>query len=178
MPPRTVGPETAVALPLHAQAMCVVGARPPSVFEYVDQPQRLSAHMARRSWQLAGASMNIETDAAGGRTVGSHIRLAGRMLGISLYVEGKVVQRKPPDVKAWETVGEPHLLVIGRYRMRVNIEPRGDETHVVIAIDYALPAHALTRWMGTLFGPMYARWCVRQMANDLVRQFGTSRATA
>jgi hypothetical protein len=32
------------------------------------------------------------------------------------------VQREPPNLKAWETVREPHLLVIGRYRMRVNID--------------------------------------------------------
>jgi len=51
-----------------------------------------------------------------------HIRLAGRMLGIPLYVEGKVVQREPPNLKALETIGEPHLLVIGRYRMTVSID--------------------------------------------------------
>ena len=80
----------------HAEAVCEVDARSSSVFEYIDRPELLSAHMARRSWQLAGASMAIETDAKGGRAVGSRIRLTGRMLGISLYVEGEVVQREPP----------------------------------------------------------------------------------
>jgi hypothetical protein len=170
-----VNPEGAGTLRLHAEATCEVRSAPSAIFEYIDKPERLSAHMARRSWQLAGAAMVIETDAAGGRAVGSHIRLAGRMLGIPLSVEGKVVRREPPNLKAWETVGEPRLLVIGRYRMRVNIDARGDRAHVMIAIDYALPAKALTRWLGMLFGPMYARWCVRQMAQDLVHQFGTSR---
>ena len=97
------------------------------------------------------------------------------MLGIPLYVEGKVVQREPPNLKALETIGEPHLLVIGRYRMRVSIDARGDHARVVIAIDYALPANAPSRWFGILFGPMYARWCVRQMAQDLVHQFGAGK---
>src|SRR5213594_3019298 len=104
-----VSPEAAVALRLHAKATCEIRAQPSTVFEYVDRPERLSAHMSRRSWQLAGTSMAIETDANGGRAVGSHIRLAGRMLGIRLYVEGKVVRREPPSLKAWETVSEPHL---------------------------------------------------------------------
>ena len=160
---------------LHAEATCEVRAKASSVFDYIDRPQRLSAHMARRSWQLAGAAMAIETDAEGGRAVGSHIHLTGRMLGIPLYVEGKVVQRGTPNLKAWATVGEPHLLVIGRYRMRVNIDARGDRAQVVIAIEYALPANAPTRWLGMLFGPMYASWCVRQMARDLVQQFGTDK---
>ena len=158
---------------LHAEAECDVGAKASTVFDYIDRPERLSAHMARRSWQLAGTAMTIETDAAGGRRVGSYIRLAGRMLGIPLYVEGKVVRRDVPGGKAWETVGEPRLLVIGRYRMSVNIEAGRDQSHVRIAIDYALPANAPARWIGSLFGPMYARWCVGQMARDLVRQFGS-----
>lgn len=82
-----------------------------------------------------------------------------------------MVEREPPRLKAWETVGEPHLLVIGRYRVSVNIEPRGDRSHVTIAIDYAFPAKAPARWLGMLFGPMYARWCVRQMSQDLVHEF-------
>lgn len=163
--------EEAKLLAGHAEAECEVRAAPSPIFEYIDRPERLSAHMARRSWQLAGAAMSIETDAAGGRAVGSHIRLAGRMLGIALYVEGKVVQREPPKLKAWETVGEPHLLVIGPYRMMVSIAPRGDGSHVVITIDYALPENRLGQWLGRLFGPMYARWCVGQMTRDLVRQF-------
>ena len=97
------------------------------------------------------------------------------MLGLPLYIEGKVVRREVPKLKAWETVGEPRLLVIGRYRMSVSIEPRGDRSHVRIAIDYALPTNAPARWLGMLFGPMYARWCVGQMARDLVHQFGARR---
>ena len=99
------------------------------IFEYVDRPERLSTHRARR-----------------------------------------VVQREPPTLKAWKTVGEPHLLVIGRYRMMVSINARKDGSRVVIAIDYALPSDGLAYWLGRLFGPMYARWCVGQMTRDLVRQ--------
>lgn len=53
---------------------------------------------------------------------------------------------------------------------------RGVRSHVTIAIDYAMPAEAPTRWLGVLLGPLYARWCVRQMTQDLVHQF--SRAGA
>lgn len=167
-------PEVPDTLQQHAEAACEVQAQPSSIFEYIDRPERLSAHMARRSWQLAGATMAIETDADGGRAVGSHIRLTSRMLGVHLYVEGRVVQREPPRLKTWETVGEPRLLVIGRYRMSVSIEQHSDRSRVTIAIDYALPTNAAARWLGMLFGSMYARWCVGQMTQDLVRQFAAS----
>jgi hypothetical protein len=159
----------------HAETGCEIAADAAAIFEYIDQPERLSAHMARRSWQLAGSSMTIHTDAAGGRAVGSRIRLAGRMLGIDLHVNGEVRQREPPHRKAWETIGEPRLLVIGRYRMTVSIEPRGDYCYVKIAIDYALPSMRETRWLAMALGRYYASWCVQQMASDLADRFGTYR---
>ena len=92
------------------------------------------------------------------------------MLGLLLQVECVVVQRDPPRFKAWETVGTPRLLVIGSYRMSVAIEPQIGASRVTISIDYALPTNRLWR----SFGTVYARWCVRQMARDLVRQFTES----
>jgi hypothetical protein len=55
--------------------------------------------------------------------------------------------------------------------MRVSIDARGDHAHVMIAIDYALPEKVPARWLGMLLGPLYARWCVQQMAQDLVHRF-------
>ena len=122
--------------------------------------------------------MTIETDAGDGRVVGSRMRLAGRVLGMDLAVEGKVTERKPPYRKVWQTVGEPHLLVVGAYRMEVTIEKRGIGSHVRIAIDYALPSNGLSRWLGALFGAMYARWCVNQMIEDVRRRFAGTPPSA
>jgi hypothetical protein len=163
----------------HAEADCEVPASPLPIFEYIDRPERLSAHMERRSWRMGGGTMTIETDAGGGRAVGSRMRLAGRVLGIGLAVEGEVTERKPPYRKVWQTVGEPRLLVVGAYRMQVTIVKRGTGSHVRIAIDYALPSDGLSRWLGILFGAMYARWCVNQMIEDVRQRFaGTSPTTA
>jgi len=89
---------------------CEVSASPAAVFDQIDEPGRLSAHMSRKSWQLGDTSMSIEPDAAGGRAVGSHIRLRGQMLGLALEVECVVVKRIPNELKEWETVGTPRLL--------------------------------------------------------------------
>ena len=87
-----------------------MSASPAAVFDQIDEPGRLSAHMSRKSWQLGDTSMSIEPDAAGGRAVGSHIRLRGQMLGLALEVECVVVKRIPNELKEWETVGTPRLL--------------------------------------------------------------------
>jgi hypothetical protein len=161
-------------MPRHEEARCEVRASAADAFDHIDRPERLSSHMSRKSWRLGGSSMSIKTDAQGGRSVGSHIWLDGRMLGISLGVECVVVKRVTNRVKAWETVGTPRLLVIGPYRMSVGIVPRKDHCTVTIAIDYALPSAAWERILGSAFGHMYARWCVRQMARDLAARFGSN----
>jgi hypothetical protein len=162
-------------LPLHGEAACELRVPASTDFEHIDQPERLSAHMARPSWQLAGASMTIETDGGGGRRVGSHVRLADRMLEILLRVEGVVVEREPPKLKTWETIGQPRLMVIGRYHTSVRMDAWNDRSHVTISIDYALPAGAPVRWLGKAFGSLYANWRVRQMVRDLVHRFRATR---
>lgn len=142
------------------------------VFALVDDHARLSAHMSRRSWAMGGGSMTVETDAAGGRAVGSRLKLHGIVFGLRLFVEEAVVERTPPRRKAWETVGEPRLLVIGRYRMGFDIEPLGASSRLTVFIDYDPPAGRTSRWLGALFGRGYAKWCTARMANDAARHFG------
>ena len=162
----------------HAEAHCEVPASPSPIFEYIDRPERLSAHMERRSWRMGGGTMSINTDAGGGRAVGSRMRLAGRVLGINLAVDGEVTEHTPPYRKVWQTVGKPRLLVVGAYRMEVTIHERGRGSYVRIAIDYALPSDGLSRWLGALFGGMYARWCVNQMIEDVRQRFASESPSA
>ncbi len=115
--------------------------------------------------------MSIETDALGGRAVGSHIRLRGRVLGTTLEVECVVTKGIPFELKEWMTTGTPRLLVIGSYRMEVKILPENGGSQVTIAIDYANPSDAWTRILWAPFSRIYARWCVRQMSSDLVARF-------
>lgn len=118
--------------------------------------------------------MEIELDADRGRKVGSRIRLAGRVFGIELAVEGIVTERDPPRRKVWETTGSPKLLVIGHYRMGFELSPRGGRSMLRVFIDYALPAKAPARWLGLLSAGFYARWCARRMVEDAVNHFAPS----
>ena len=69
--------------------------------------------------------MTIALDEGQGQRVGSRIRLTGRVLGMELAVEERVIERTPPHRKVWETLGSPKLLVMGHNRMGLNIAPYG-----------------------------------------------------
>lgn len=87
--------------------------------------------------------MEIALDENRGKSIGSHIRLAGRILGIPLAVEEVVTERNPPCSKLWKTVGSPRLLVIGSYRMGFEITSKGNASLLRVVIDQAQRAHRL-----------------------------------
>jgi hypothetical protein len=158
-------------LPLHHSSQADVAADPATLFAHLDDHRRLSAHMEKPSLMTAGASMRIEVDPQQGRSVGSQIRLSGRVLGLELQVQEVVVEHDSPRRKVWETRGTPRLLVIDAYRMGFSIEPRGATSRLTVFIDYSLPQRGLGRALGRWFGAMYARWCTQRMVADAVRAF-------
>ena len=103
--------------PLHHRTEVDVDADARSLFALLDDHRWLAGHMEKPSLMMAGATMQVETDALLGQAVGSLIRITGRVLGVNLMVEEVVTERVPPLRKTWETRGEPRLLVIGSYRM-------------------------------------------------------------
>lgn len=155
----------------HDDCTVLVAAPMDAVFDRLDDHTRLSSHMSESSWQMGGGRMSIALDEGGGRKVGSHIVLSGRMLGISLFVDEVVTAREPPTRKVWETVGAPRLVVIGAYRMGFELTPESSGSRLRVFIEYELPGSGVGRWLGRLFGPWYARWCTTRMARDAAESF-------
>jgi hypothetical protein len=69
---------------MHFATSVLVRATPREVFDYLDDPERIGAHMSGGSLMMAGGSMHYHLDAEAGRRVGSVIRVEGRMLGLAL----------------------------------------------------------------------------------------------
>jgi hypothetical protein len=159
---------------LHFEAAGVVGAPPAAVFDHLDDPHRLSAHMEQPSAAMLGTRMSLECDAQGGRAIGSEIRMAGQVFGVRLDLVEVITARVPPALKAWETQGEPRLLVIGRYRMGFRIAAAPGGSRLAVFIDYAHPTSAAGRLAGRMFGGSYARWCCRRMVRDAQRAFAAA----
>lgn len=154
----------------HFECAADVHASPEQLFSELDDQERLSAHMMKSSAMMAGSTMRFEFDERRGRAVGSRIGMFGKVLGISLELVEVVTDREPPRRKAWETVGEPRLLVIGSYRMGFDIQPEGSGSRLRVYIDYDDPPGPW-RLAGKLLGGLYARWCTRNIAKGTAAQF-------
>ena len=120
---------------------------------------------------MAGSSMRVRTDPLGGRAVGSHVTMEGRMLGMDLRLHEVVTERVAPLRKAWQTV-EARLVVIGSYRLGFELSPRAQGSMLRVFIDYDLPSGGVARWLGRIVAPSYARWCVDRVVGDAVGRFG------
>ncbi len=55
--------------------------------------------------------------------------------------------------------------------MGFDLVSEGADAKLRVAIDYQLPAKGISRLLGVLFGRAYAKWCVRQMAEDASHSF-------
>lgn len=161
---------TSASLPRHHEQAVSLLATPEQVFAFVDDHTRFSAHMGQSSWMMAGSRLRTEVDDGHGQRVGSHIRMTGSVVGLPLALDEVVTEREPPRRKTWRTVGSPRLLVIGEYQMGVEVEAQSEGSRLRVFIDYALPAR--NAWLGRLFGGVYAKWCVSQMAEGAAREFG------
>ena len=155
----------------HYESRVLIKAPAEDVFAYVDDPAHLSSHMDESSWMMGGGRMDISVDDGRGQRVGSHIRLSGKVFGVTLFLDEEVTRREPPRMKVWETVGNLRLLVIGHYRMGVEVEPQESNSLLRVYIDYDLPL--TNAWLGRLFGGIYAKWCVRQMIKGTRDHFAT-----
>ena len=162
--------------PRHHRSEVDVAASAHSLFALLDDHSRLASHMEKSSLMTAGSTMKVETDALHGQAVGSVIRVTGRVHGMNLADEEVVNERQPPFHKTWETRSEPRLLVIGPYRMGFTIGPSGIHSRLEASIDYRLPPHGFSRWLGHLFAWSYAAWCTRRMADDAMAAFGGGAA--
>jgi len=147
-----------------------VAAAPAVLFDYLDDHERLASHMMQSSAMMAGSAMAFTFDEGRGRTLGSRIAMHGTMLRFTLEVNEVVTERAPPLRKAWETEGQPRLLVIGAYCMGFEVAAKGPGSELTIFIDYDLPPWPL-RILGLIAGRFYARWCVESMARDAARAF-------
>jgi hypothetical protein len=160
----------------HEEFAGVVQSTANEAFALLDDQTRLSKHMSKRSWTMGWGKMNIIVDERRGMAVGSHIVLRGRVFGIPLFLNEVVVARDVSRRKVWETVGEPRLLVIGRYQMGFEIAPSDAGAHLRVSIDYELPSGGMSRLFGHAFGRTYARWCTRQMVLDAQSSLGGGAA--
>ena len=154
-----------------AGAVVVVETSAETLFDYLDDPERLGSHMQKPSMMMMGGRMTYGFDEARGRSVGSVIRMGGSVMGLHLSVAEEVVEREPPLSKTWETRGATRLLVIDGYRMGFEISPSGTHCRLRVFIEYDDPPSTAGRILAWLFAPLYARWCVNRMAADAAQRF-------
>ena len=161
----------------HMEASAHLAAEPHKVFALLDDQTRLAEHMGKPSLMMGGGKMTYELDEQKGQAVGSHIRMGGSAFGLQLFLDAVVTERIPPRRKVWQTVGMPRLVVIGSYKMGFELTGAGAGSTLKVWIDYDLPRRGLGRFVPAL-GSAYARWCVKQMASDAVRAFGSIASAA
>lgn len=141
------------------------------VFAYVDDMENVGWHMTdRSSMAMMGSRLTLELLSPHRTGVGAVYRYSGRILGFILDFSQTVTKYVPGREKVWRTIGEPRLLILGSYEMRLVVEPRSPaSSRLTISIVYEL-SRAWGWWLvAVVVAGWYSRWCLRQMCRDARR---------
>ena len=135
------------------------------VFAYVDDIRNLARHMSEgRSMPMMGSKLKLEIMTPEPTGVGAVYPILRPDDGVDdrffrdghQYVAGRE--------KVWRTIGEPQLLIIAGYEMRVLVEPVSPtSSRLTIGIDYELPRASIGRLLGWALAASYSRWCLTNM---------------
>ena len=143
---------------------------PREVFDFIDNPNNLAMHMEIPSPLMGGGSVKTIIGAGEAKTIGSHIRMSGKAFGIPIFLDEAITRREPPRIKSWKTTGDINLVVIGHYEMTVKTEDFQGKSKVTGSINWQLPDR--NKWLGYMFGGLYARWCIGMMLKSVRERFG------
>ena len=146
-----------------------------AVFMHVDDIRNLGWHMTgRSSMAMMGTRLRLEVPSDQPTGLDATYRYSGTMMGLSIDFSESVTEYLPPREKVWRTIGEPRLLIIASYEMRVAVEPVSrTSARLTISIAYELPRSAFWRTVGLVLARPYSRWCLRRMLQDTRRALET-----
>ena len=139
-----------------------------TVFAHVDDIRNLGWHMTgRSSVAMMGLRLRLQILSDHATGLGATYRYSGSMMRLSIDFSETVTIYAPPYEKVWRTIGEPRLLIIASYEMRVAVEPLSPaSSRLTISIVYELPRSGFWRIVGLLLARPYSRWCLREMLNS------------
>lgn len=152
------------------QKTIAINAPPETIFAFMDDIHNSGMHMTGRSMAMFGSRLNLEVLSTASTGPDVSYRWKGRIVG--LPVDFTVVVKKwIKDVeKVWETIGHPKVIVIGWFRMFLNLTPVDGKTSVTLGITYDRPKGLLGKLLCLLLGPWYAKWCLKKMLRDANKQ--------
>src|SRR5213594_439015 len=142
-----------------------------TVFAHVDDIRNVGWHMTERSsMAMMGSRLRLELLSDQPTGLGAIYRYSGTMLGLTIDFSESVTKYVPPREKVWRTIGEPRLLFIASYEMRVAVEPLSpSSSRLTISIVYELPRSGFWRIVGLVLVRSYSRSCLRRMCRDTQR---------
>ncbi len=146
----------------------VIGAPAHQVFAFMDDVKNVGFHMSgRSSMPMMGSRLEIAILSPQSTGVGATYRMWGRMMGLTIDFSETVTKYIAGREKVWETIGEPKLLIMSSYVMRVAVNPLSlSSCRLTISLTYAPPRSIFWRFVSALVGDWYARWCLKSMCQD------------
>lgn len=149
------------------QKVIEIRASPERVFAHMDNIRNVGWHMeGRRSMPMMGGKLHLELLSKNPTGIGATYRWYGKVLGMTIDFKETVTKWMQNEEKVWSTIGDPKLIIMSAYEMRLTLTPMEEWTRVNFEIKYELPKSFLGKLLGKLLAKWYAEWCLRSACED------------
>ena len=124
---------------------------------------------------MMGSKLKLEILTSNATDVGATYQYSGSMMGLMIDFSETVTKYVSGREKIWRTIGNPQLLIVESYEMRVVVEPlQANTAQLTISFDYDLPRSGMWRLIGRALAGSYARWCLDSMISGTKRDLERS----
>lgn len=146
----------------------LIEADPQTVFAYMDAISNTGGHMMKDSSMMMGSRLQLDQLSPNATGQGARYRWYGNVMGFPMDFTIVVTKWIENTEKVWETTGQPKMLILSWYQMRLLIKPVGNEhkSQVTLSFHYKRPKQMFWQVMSVLLADGYANWCVKSMLQD------------
>lgn len=139
---------------------------PAIVFRQFDNPESTGMHMTGRS-KMMGTNMQLTMLSKSRTGKGSRYRWKGRMMFLPVEFTTEITGWVENRERHLETVGVSKMIIYSWYSMDLSIVPAFSGCKVELSISYLPPENSFGKFLCSLFGDFFCRWCIRGMLKDI-----------
>ncbi len=148
------------------QKTILIRASPEKVFEFMDDVRNMGMHMSRDSRAMMGSHLDLEMLSENTSGPGASYRWKGKVMGMTIDFTMVVTKWIKDIERVWETIGEPKVIVIGKYSMFLKLAPADGSTMTTLGISYEKPKDFFGKVLEFFLGKWYCNWCLNNMLHD------------
>jgi len=148
---------------------------PATIFHLFDNPEKTGMHMTRSS-AMMGTNMQMTVLSPFVSGKGSRYRWKGRVMFLPIDFTTEITDWVPNKERHLETIGVAKMIIYSWFSIDLSIVPAFSGCKAELSISYLPAENPFGKFLCSLLGDFFSRWCIRGMLKDIRNAVQTTPA--